>query len=50
MGINPATLMDAAGRSAAGVIAARFQSALGGGVIVACGTGNNGGVRGWRTE
>ena len=45
-GIGLATLMDAAGRGAAGVIAARLQSALSGGVIVACGTGNNGGD-GW---
>jgi NAD(P)H-hydrate epimerase len=45
-GILPATLMECAGRAAAAVIAARFRTNLSGGVIVACGTGNNGGD-GW---
>jgi NAD(P)H-hydrate epimerase len=41
-------LMDAAGRAAAGVIAARFPSAVGEGVLVLCGGGHNGGD-GWVT-
>lgn len=45
-GIQLATLMDAAGRGAAHVIAARHASQVAGGVIVAAGTGNNGGD-GW---
>lgn len=45
-GIALATLMDAAGRTAAGVIAARFPERLAGGVLVAAGTGHNGGD-GW---
>lgn len=45
-GIAVATLMDAAGRGCAAVIAARFGPSLSGGVLVASGTGNNGGD-GW---
>lgn len=45
-GIHLATLMDAAGRGAAHVIAARYASLLPGGVIVAAGSGDNGGD-GW---
>jgi NAD(P)H-hydrate epimerase len=45
-GIAPATLMDAAGRGAAHVIAARHAPLLSGGIIVAAGSGNNGGD-GW---
>ena len=45
-GIAVATLMDAAGRASAAVIATRFGPALRGGVLVAAGTGNNGGD-GW---
>jgi hydroxyethylthiazole kinase-like uncharacterized protein yjeF len=45
-GINVGTLMDAAGRACAAVVAARFGPALRGGVLVAAGTGNNGGD-GW---
>lgn len=45
-GIAVETLMDAAGRAAAQVIAARHGPALRGGVLVAAGTGNNGGD-GW---
>jgi NAD(P)H-hydrate epimerase len=45
-GIALATLMDAAGRAAAHVIAARFPDRLAGGVLVATGPGNNGGD-GW---
>ncbi|MBP9198721.1 MAG: NAD(P)H-hydrate dehydratase [Gemmatimonadales bacterium] len=40
------TLMDAAGRAAAQVLAARFGHRTGGGVLVAVGPGNNGGD-GW---
>jgi NAD(P)H-hydrate epimerase len=45
-GIHLATLMDAAGRGAAHVIATRYSAQLAGGVIIAAGTGNNGGD-GW---
>jgi len=45
-GIAPATLMDAAGRAAAAVVAARFPARCRGGVLVAAGLGNNGGD-GW---
>lgn len=45
-GIAVETLMDAAGRAAASVIARRYGPALRGGVVVAVGTGNNGGD-GW---
>ncbi len=45
-GIALATLMDAAGRAAAGVLARRFPHAAMPGVLVAAGTGNNGGD-GW---
>jgi ADP-dependent NAD(P)H-hydrate dehydratase / NAD(P)H-hydrate epimerase len=45
-GVPLATLMDAAGRAAAHVIAARFPDRLRGGVLVATGPGNNGGD-GW---
>lgn len=45
-GFQLETLMDAAGRGAAVVLADRYQAELGGGVIIAAGTGNNGGD-GW---
>jgi len=45
-GIAVPTLMDAAGRACAEVIARRYGHALRGGVLVAAGTGNNGGD-GW---
>ncbi|HEX6643353.1 MAG TPA: NAD(P)H-hydrate epimerase, partial [Gemmatimonadales bacterium] len=45
-GIARETLMESAGRAAATVLAGRFAFALEGGVIVAAGTGNNGGD-GW---
>ncbi len=45
-GIALVTLMDAAGRAAANVIAARFPDRLAGGVLVTAGPGNNGGD-GW---
>lgn len=45
-GITLATLMDAAGRAAAAVIASRFPDRLAGGVLVTTGPGNNGGD-GW---
>ena len=45
-GIAVETLMDAAGRASAAVLAARYGPALRGGVLVAAGTGNNGGD-GW---
>lgn len=45
-GIALATLMDAAGRAAAHVLAARFPDRIAGGVLVATGPGNNGGD-GW---
>ncbi len=45
-GIEAATLMECAGRAAAAVIGARFAGHLAGGVVVAAGTGNNGGD-GW---
>jgi len=45
-GITRDTLMDAAGRAAAAVVARRFGLALDGGVVVAAGLGNNGGD-GW---
>ncbi|HEU4762218.1 MAG TPA: NAD(P)H-hydrate epimerase, partial [Gemmatimonadales bacterium] len=45
-GIHLGTLMDAAGRGAAHVIATRWASQIAGGVIIAAGTGNNGGD-GW---
>jgi ADP-dependent NAD(P)H-hydrate dehydratase / NAD(P)H-hydrate epimerase len=46
VGIARATLMECAGRASAAVIADRFGSIIGNGVIVAAGTGNNGGD-GW---
>src|SRR5262245_268906 len=45
-GIGLATLMEAAGRACAAVIAQRFGPALRQGVLVAAGPGNNGGD-GW---
>ncbi len=45
-GIALATLMEAAGRAAAEVIAVRFPERLAGGVLIAAGPGNNGGD-GW---
>ncbi len=45
-GIRVETLMDAAGRASAAVLAARHGPALRGGVLVAAGPGNNGGD-GW---
>jgi NAD(P)H-hydrate epimerase len=45
-GIQPATLMECAGRAAAAVLGARFGPSMASGVIVAAGTGNNGGD-GW---
>jgi len=45
-GIAVETLMDAAGRASASVMARRFGPALRGGVLIAVGTGNNGGD-GW---
>ncbi len=45
-GIARDTLMDAAGRAAAAVVARRFAAALGNGALVAAGPGNNGGD-GW---
>jgi NAD(P)H-hydrate epimerase len=45
-GIAVDTLMDAAGRASASVVAGRYGSALRGGVLVAAGRGNNGGD-GW---
>ncbi len=42
-GIPTETLMDAAGRASAAVVAARYGPALRGGVVVAAGPGNNGG-------
>jgi len=45
-GIAVQTLMDAAGRASAAVLAARYGPALRGGALVAAGTGNNGGD-GW---
>jgi len=45
-GISLATLMESAGRAAAAVLARRFAPALGQGVLVAVGPGNNGGD-GW---
>lgn len=45
-GVAVATLMDAAGRAAATVIAQRAPAALARGVLVACGAGHNGGD-GW---
>ncbi len=45
-GISLATLMESAGRAAAAVLARRFARALGQGVLVAVGPGNNGGD-GW---
>jgi len=45
-GIAVETLMDAAGRASASVIARRYGPALRGGLVVAVGTGNNGGD-GW---
>jgi NAD(P)H-hydrate epimerase len=46
VGIALGTLMDAAGRASAAVLAARYGPTLRGGVLVAVGTGNNGGD-GW---
>ena len=46
VGIAVGSLMDAAGRASAGVLAARYGPALRGGALVAAGTGNNGGD-GW---
>lgn len=45
-GIAVATLMDAAGRGVASVLAARYATRLRQGVLIACGPGNNGGD-GW---
>ena len=45
-GILPVTLMECAGRAAAAVVVARYRGNLSSGVIVAAGTGNNGGD-GW---
>ncbi len=45
-GIAVGTLMDAAGRASAAVVASRFGPALRGGVLIAAGIGNNGGD-GW---
>jgi len=45
-GIALATLMEAAGRAAAGTIATRFPDRLAGGVLVVAGLGHNGGD-GW---
>ena len=45
-GISVAALMESAGRGAAAVLTARLPAALRQGVLVACGTGNNGGD-GW---
>ncbi len=45
-GIALATLMDAAGRAVADVLARRYPAPLRQGVLVACGKGNNGGD-GW---
>lgn len=45
-GIATETLMDAAGRASAAVLAGRYGPALRGGVVVAVGPGNNGGD-GW---
>jgi NAD(P)H-hydrate epimerase len=45
-GIARETLMDAAGRAAAAVVSRRFAPALGNGVLIAAGPGNNGGD-GW---
>ncbi len=45
-GVALATLMETAGRATASVIASRFGHLLGGGVLIAAGTGNNGGD-GW---
>ena len=42
-GVSPETLMECAGRAAAFVIADRFPERLRMGVLVAAGTGNNGG-------
>jgi NAD(P)H-hydrate epimerase len=45
-GIARATLMESAGRASAAVIAARYGAAIASGVVVAAGSGNNGGD-GW---
>lgn len=45
-GIATETLMDAAGRASAEVLAARYGPALRGGALIAAGSGNNGGD-GW---
>ncbi len=45
-GVSLGTLMDAAGRAVAQVVASRFPERLSGGVLVAVGPGNNGGD-GW---
>ncbi|HEX5005405.1 MAG TPA: NAD(P)H-hydrate dehydratase [Gemmatimonadales bacterium] len=45
-GAAAGSLMDAAGRASAAVVAARYGPALRGGVLLAVGTGNNGGD-GW---
>lgn len=45
-GMAGATLMDAAGRASAAILASRYGPALRTGVLVAAGTGNNGGD-GW---
>lgn len=45
-GIELATLMETAGRAVAQVICARYPTSLRGGVLIAVGTGNNGGD-GW---
>jgi NAD(P)H-hydrate epimerase len=46
VGIARATLMESAGRASATLLAARYGAAIGNGVIVAAGPGNNGGD-GW---
>lgn len=45
-GIARATLMESAGRASAAVLAAHYGAAIGNGVLVAAGAGNNGGD-GW---
>jgi len=45
-GIDLATLMESAGRAAATVLADRYATRLGDGVLIAAGPGNNGGD-GW---
>ena len=45
-GIELATLMETAGRAVAAVIAGRYPTRLGDGLLIAAGPGNNGGD-GW---